>query len=80
MCGHTKLSMIRYVQICQKVQAAHTEDKMRKCCLKWIAQILSRLPDALFLRCQNMMIKGVKVRHEITWKGVVLQNLDYLGV
>lgn len=29
------------------------------------------------------MIEGIirgRVRHEVTWKGVVLENLEYLGV
>lgn len=69
--------MIRNVHNCQKVQVAHMEDKMRECCLRWIGHVIGSLPDELFLRRENKMIKGVirgRVRLEITWKGVVLKN------
>lgn len=50
---------------------------MRECCLRWIGHVIGSLPDELFLRRENKMIKGVirgRIRLEITWKGVVLKN------
>lgn len=77
MSGHTILDKIRNDHIHQQVQVAHIEAKMRECCLKWFDHVLHRPPNALVLRCENMMNERVergRGRPKITSKKVDLKK------
>lgn len=54
MCVYTKLLKLKNDHICQKVQVAHIENKMRNCHLRWFGHVLHRPPDAPVCRCEPM--------------------------
>lgn len=54
-----------------------------QCWLRWFGYVLSGLPDASVCRCKTMVSECVKRGRggrKITWKKVVLENLQSLGI
>lgn len=54
MCIHTKLHKNKNDNICQKVQVAHIENKMRNYHLRWFGHVLHQPLDAPVCRCEPM--------------------------
>lgn len=66
MCDHTRLNKIIIDHICQKVQVARIEDKIKQGRLRWFGHVLHRPTDGPIHRCEAMVRDGVKKGMRLT--------------